>query len=270
MATPSLFKLSLADRQREWNQWISGRLGYRVQIEERRLARRELRRLFGQVVLQVGGTPGFPLISDSLAPARFHIVFSGEALKQSHVPTLVAEDNLLPFPSDSVDILVVQHSLDLSAHPHQVLREIERILRPGGRLLLFGFNPNSTWGLRRFLRIRFKSLIPWQVRFMPQHQIDDWCQLLNLVPEIRKSAVYGLPTNRPSIRRLFKPIEYWLAKKGWICGAVYCLRAKKERSAFLTGQLNPFARLAGIKTRLKPQVVARQRPDLRIVTKTDI
>ena len=151
---------------------MSGRLGHRIQIEERRLARSELRRLFGQVVVQVGGSAGFPLIANSLAPVRFHVILGGDLPKVSHCPVIVAEDNLLPFPTDSVDILVLQHSLDISARPHQVLREAERILRPGGRLLLFGFNPVSSWGLRRMLSTPLGSVLPWQVRFMRRSQIE--------------------------------------------------------------------------------------------------
>jgi pimeloyl-ACP methyl ester carboxylesterase len=111
MAVQSVFRLGLQEKQRAWDRWIAGRLGHRIQVEERRVARRELRRLFGQVVVQVGGTAGFPLIADSLAPVRFHVVFGGELPRVSHCPVIIAEDNLLPFPTDSVDILVLQHSL---------------------------------------------------------------------------------------------------------------------------------------------------------------
>ena len=68
MAVQSVFRLGLHEKQRAWDRWIIGRLGHRIQLEERRLARRELRRLFGQVVIQVGGTPGFPLIAQITSP----------------------------------------------------------------------------------------------------------------------------------------------------------------------------------------------------------
>ena len=74
MAVQSVFRLSSQEKQRAWDRWTSGRLGHRIQVEERRLARSELRRLFGQVVVQVGGSAGFPLIADSLAPVRFHVI----------------------------------------------------------------------------------------------------------------------------------------------------------------------------------------------------
>ena len=65
---------------------MCGRLGHRIQVEERRLARSELRRLFGQVVVQVGGSAGFPLIANSLAPVRFHVILGGDLLRFRIVP----------------------------------------------------------------------------------------------------------------------------------------------------------------------------------------
>ncbi|MDB2412585.1 methyltransferase domain-containing protein [Litoricolaceae bacterium] len=269
MAVQSVFRLGVHDKQRAWDRWVGGRLGHRIQVEERRLARRELRRLFGQVVLQVGGTAGFPLIADSLAPVRLHVVLGGEVPKTSHCPVILAEDNLLPFPTDSVDILVLQHSLDISAHPHQVLREAERVLRPGGRLLLFGFNPASSWGLRKLISTPLDSLLPWHARFMRRSQIEDWCRLLNLVPELSRHAVYSLPLAKTGVRKLFKRIEHSMARKEWPIGAVYCLRAKKERNAYIQGKPSPLGRFANVGQTLKPAVGMRRKPILRVVQKPD-
>ena len=269
MAVQSVFRLGLQEKQRAWDRWIAGRLGHRIQVEERRLARRELRRLFGQVVVQVGGTAGFPLIADSLAPVRFHVVFGSELPRKPHCPVIIAEDNFLPFPTDSVDILVLQHSLDISAHPHQVLREAERVLRPGGRLLLFGFNPASSWGLRRMLSTPLDSLLPWHARFMRRSQIEDWCRLLNLAPELSRHAVYSLPIAKKGVRKLFKNLEHRMARNEWPIGAVYCLRAKKERNAYIPGKPSSLGRLASVGKTLKPAVGMRRKPLLRVVPKQD-
>ena len=265
MTVQSVFRLGLHDKQYAWDRWIAGRLGHRIQIEERRLARHELKRLFGQVVLQVGGTAGFPLIATSLAPVKFHVVFGGDVPKITHCPVILAEDNLLPFPNDSVDILVLQHSLDISAHPHHVLREAERVLRPSGRLLLFGFNPTSSWGLRKLLSTPLSSPLPWHARFMSRTQLEDWFRLLNLVPELSRYAIYSLPIGRYGARKLFKNIEHKMALREWPVGAIYCLRAKKERDVYITGKQGPLGRLASVGKTLKPAVGLRRKPVLRLV-----
>ena len=269
MTVQSVFRLGLHDKQYAWDRWIAGRLGHRIQIEERRLARHELKRLFGQVVLQVGGTAGFPLIATSLAPVKFHVVFGGDVPKITHCPVILAEDNLLPFPNDSVDILVLQHSLDISAHPHHVLREAERVLRPSGRLLLFGFNPTSSWGLRKLLSTPLSSLLPWHARFMSRTQLEDWFRLLNLVPELSRYAIYSLPIGRYGVRKLFKNIEHKMALREWPVGAIYCLRAKKERDVYITGKQGPLGRLASVGKTFKPAVGLRRKPVLRLVQTQD-
>ena len=58
----------------------------------------------------------------------------------------------LPFASQSLDLVVQPHVLEFAAEPHQVLREVERVLIPEGQLIICGFNPASLWGLRQSVR----------------------------------------------------------------------------------------------------------------------
>ena len=48
---------------------------------------------------------------------------------------------------DSLDLLILPHILECSDTPYQVLAESWRCLKPGGRVLLSGFNPHSLWRL---------------------------------------------------------------------------------------------------------------------------
>ena len=45
----------------------------------------------------------------------------------------------------SLDLLILPHILECSDTPYQVLAESWRCLKPGGRVLLSGFNPHSLW-----------------------------------------------------------------------------------------------------------------------------
>ena len=240
------FRLSPSERQIAWDRWISGQLGHRVQVEERRLARKELRRLFGKTVVQIGGSSRFPLIADSLAPVRFHVMTGTDMPAHTHCPTLQAELELLPLASESIDIVVLQHTLELSEEPHQLLREVERILKPGGRLLIFGFNPQSTWGVRRLLSTRLDSIVPWQFKYLSVWLAEDWCRLLGLEPELTRYAVYSLPFAKRLLRRVFKGAEHRMARREWPIGAVYCLRAKKDRLSLIQPSRNPLRRFAHV------------------------
>jgi ubiquinone/menaquinone biosynthesis C-methylase UbiE len=55
----------------------------------------------------------------------------------------------LPFAANSLDLVVLPHTLELSLDPHATLREVERVLVPEGRVVISGLNPASLWGLRQ-------------------------------------------------------------------------------------------------------------------------
>jgi SAM-dependent methyltransferase len=90
---------------------------------------------------------------------------------------LSADPDQWPIMTDSVDAVVLPHTLELSANPHQVLREADRSLIPDGHLVIIGFNPFSLWGVRRLFSWRGRAL-PWGARFRSLHRIKDWLGLL--------------------------------------------------------------------------------------------
>lgn len=104
---------------------------------------------------------------------------------------------------------------------------------------------------------------------MRKSQIEDWCRLLNLLPELSRHAVYGLPVVKKVIRRLFSRFEQHLEFNQWPIGAVYCLRAKKERNADMRTKSSPLYRLTGVRQSLKPVSGIRRKPALRIIRNLD-
>lgn len=264
-----VIRLSPMERQLAWDRWIAGQLGHRVQVEERRLARKELRRLFGKTVVQIGGSSRFPLIADSLAPVRLQVMTGTEHPAHSHCPTLHSELSLLPLPTESIDIVVLQHTLELTEEPHQLLREVERILKPGGRLLVFGFNPQSSWGMRRLVSTRLDSVVPWQFKYFSVGRVEDWCRLLGLEPELTRYAVFSLPFAKRLLRRAFKGIEHRLARREWPIGAVYCLRTKKDRFGLIQPSRNPLARLSAVRPLRPAAGIGRSRIGVARVSSTE-
>ena len=77
-----------------------------------------------------------------------------------------------------MDVVIIHHALDFTDDSHRLLREATRVLRPGGQILIFGFNPISPWGLWKLFKRR--TQIPWQGRFISRRRLTDWLQLLNL------------------------------------------------------------------------------------------
>lgn len=87
----------------------------------------------------------------------------------------------LPFASQSLDLVVLPHVLEFAAEPHQVLREVERVLIPEGQVIICGFNPASLWGVRQGVgRLTRSAYLPSAGEFISMPRMKDWLKLLNL------------------------------------------------------------------------------------------
>lgn len=156
--------------------------------------------------------------------------------------------SVLPFSSSSLDLVVLPHSLELTADPHAALREVERVLVPEGRVVICGFNPMSLWGFRQsraHLYQRFgvdRMFLPQAGEFIGYLRMRDWLRLLGLEIESGHFGCYRPALASQGLLARFAWMD-WLGARWWpILGAVYCLVAvKRVRGMTL---LNPARRPA--------------------------
>ncbi len=94
--------------------------------------------------------------------------------------TLCAPLDTLPFRSDSIDAILLPHTLELVEDPYAVLREAERVLTGEGCLMICGFNPFSGWGARRVFGQYFgrPAFPPHTQRMLSERRLRDWVALL--------------------------------------------------------------------------------------------
>lgn len=132
----------------------------------------------------------------------------------------------LPIASQSVDLVILPHVLEFADDPHQVLREVERILIPEGQVIILGFNPFSLWGLRRLAGRR--NAFPWQGQYLSALRIKDWLKLLAFELEDSRFGCYAPPCSQQKwIDR--SHVSETLGQRWWkFSGAVYMLRAIKR------------------------------------------
>ncbi len=149
-------------------------------------------------------------------------------------PAFITDSSALPFAANSLDLVVLPHTLELSNDPHATLREVERVLVAEGRVVICGLNPASLWGLRQrrghvFQRLGYGDLfLPQSGDFIGYWRLRDWLRLLSFEVESGSFGCY-----RPALTS-----QKWLSRFDWmdkagsrwwpIFGAVYFLVAVKR------------------------------------------
>lgn len=170
----------------------------------------------------------------------------------------------LPFDGQSLDLVVLPHSLELARDAHHTLREVERVLRPEGRVVIVGFNPASLWGLRQRmghlkrgvgLGRKRNLFLPSTGDFIGYRRLRDWLRLLSFEVEAGQFGCYAPPAGSQKWLSRFE----WAERAGdrwWpVFGAVYALTAvKRVRGMRLVG----LVRDARAKPKKAPAVVAHR------------
>ncbi|KRT54499.1 class I SAM-dependent methyltransferase [endosymbiont of Ridgeia piscesae] len=214
--------------QRELQAWFARMPGQVLAEQEQALIEEWGSSLFGYHVVQIGA-PAATMDLLATSPARHRILLSKEDGAGGASPALIGDCTRLPFATDSVDGVVLPHTLDYSTDPHQALREVERILIPEGRVLITGFNPWSLWGMWQLFRLRRRQP-PWCGHFFGAGRIQDWLSLLGFGLERIDWLMYRPPL---ASRQLMEQLAF-LEKSGarfWpMLGGVYLIQAVKRTS----------------------------------------
>ena len=175
--------------------------------------------IFGFHALQVG-LAKFDLLRASRIAHRVRIDATG-------LPDLYAKSHELPVATQSVDLVVLPHALEFAAQPHEILREVDRVMMPEGRLVIVGFNPWSLWGLRSAVGFS-RGEVPWNGRFVSLLRVKDWLALLGFDVNAGRLVGYAPPFDSDSVRRRFGFMEP-AGDRWWaVGGAVYMLQAIKR------------------------------------------
>src|SRR5688572_21698269 len=199
--------------------WFQTPLGQYLLEKERAYLDDVTPDIFGFHAIQLG-LPGFDLLRENRITHRVRVAAAGE-------PDLFARDNELPFETQSIDLVLLPHVLEFADEPHAILREVDRVMRPEGRLVILGFNPWSLWGLRSSLGFS-RNQVPWNGRFVSLPRVKDWLALLGFDVSAGRLIGYAPPFDTERVRRRFAFMEP-AGDRWWaVGGAVYMLQAIKR------------------------------------------
>ncbi|MFE8069772.1 class I SAM-dependent methyltransferase [Marinobacteraceae bacterium S3BR75-40.1] len=218
-----------AQRMEAFARWLETPLGEQLLVSEREAVNHALTRLFGVRHLEMGVAPEAE-VSSLVNCGHRMLAISGE---RDSLPdgTVVCRNEELPFPDDSVDLVVMHHTLDYADYPHQALREASRVLRGGGHLVLVGFNPFSFWGLKRLLA-RGRSM-PWSGRFIGRRRIEDWLSLLDFEPGLVDFHFIRPPVQNARLLNRLAFLEKSALQRHIPGGAFYVVVAEKRVGAMI-------------------------------------
>jgi SAM-dependent methyltransferase len=160
--------------------WLESPQGRYVMAWEQATIDAVVADLFGYNAIQLG-LPQRDLLAENRIPLRQVADDSGQV-------DVFCDLRQLPFAAHSIDLVVMPHVLEFHADPHQILREVERVLIPEGEVLITGFNPISIWGLRRALP-NCPGHFPWNGHYLSVRRLKDWLQLLGFEVERGTFAV---------------------------------------------------------------------------------
>ncbi len=221
-------KRSYSQRRDALNHWYCGYTGQQFLALAQPRLEALLADLFGYYLLQVGELGSVDLLGQSRIKQRVILDDSGREHPQPH-PLLPCEVDKLSIVTDSVDVVVLPHTLEIHDNAHQILREVDRILVPEGHVLVMGFNPYSLWGGTMWLQ-KSVGRLPWQGHFLSPGRVKDWLKLLGYEIEHMESYFYRPALRHPALMDKLMWLERWGARYWPILGGGYILVARKQVS----------------------------------------
>jgi SAM-dependent methyltransferase len=200
-------------------EWLATPLGQYLLEKEQAYLDDVTPDIFGFHALQLG-MPEVDLLRESRIAHRMRIAAADH-------PDVYAKCHELPLATHSIDMVLLPHVLEFASEPHAILREVDRVMMPEGRLVIVGFNPWSLWGLRSALGFS-RNEFPWNGRFVSLLRVKDWLALLGFDVSAGRLIAYAPPFDSERWRRRFGFMEP-AGDRWWaVGGAVYMLQAIKR------------------------------------------
>ena len=204
--------------------WLQTPLGEALIQQESRVVEEAFDGIFGEQCLQLG------LWGENRTFMRFTRTQRCSLISDTPLgkPCAVAEFHKLPVASDSIDAVLLPHTLDYSDRPHEILREVDRVLRANGHIVILGFKPAGLWGLRRL--VPGAGMPPGADHLISERRLRDWLKLLDMRIQGNQRYFFRWPLPR----RKVKTSQKWELRGQALwpeLAACYMLTAQKRVSA---------------------------------------
>jgi SAM-dependent methyltransferase len=222
-------------------------LGRSLLTAEAELLGEALEDVFGWEFLQVGAWGEGRDLLAGCRTRRKTVVAPGDTGCQADI---IARPSALPIGRDSVDAVLLPHTLEFASDPYAILREVDRVLSGEGQLVVLGFRPLSLWGLRA--RASVAGFPPGIRRVLSAGRVREWLVLLGYEVVATRAYLYCTPwgsgpadahqpEHSPLLRRSwFNPLPAgaWLLKARKRIRTLTPIRPRlREKQAAVLGSL---------------------------------
>lgn len=171
-----------------------------------------------QTILQIGGLGWESEFIDCALYSNYTIL-DARNLGYQGSKKIRAKAFQLPIQCDTVDMIILPHLLEFDEYRFQTMREVERVLKPEGTVVILNFNPWSLWVRYQYLWDK-KLSDSWHGHFIRRSRVIDWLKLLNF--EVTTVSQFHLDTITTQHAKFAAP-SFSLAS------SAYAVKALKRR-----------------------------------------
>ncbi len=240
----------MAERADRLRRWLATPLGGLLIEHERQVLNEALDDVFGIQLVQIGSW-GDPKAYFPAARTQRQTVICSAIAGQGQV---FCKTESLPVASDSVDAVLLPHTLETDNDPHATLREVARILVAEGQILVLGFSAMGTWAARN--RVSSEGFPPGIARVISESRLRDWFALLGFEITSVHRYLRRLPLTPRRSAPSVKQTDDGLKSNPLLPAGAYLIKARKrtytltpirpkrrERRSMVGGLVEPTPRL---------------------------
>ncbi len=167
-----------------WSQTNLGK--YIIDLESEQI-NQEINKLPGVNILQLGAIRGTSWLNLNRRCSTYVLDLPERC---DNCCAIFGKFESLPLQPESMDIVILRHTLEATKKPQEVLHEAERILSPDGYIVISGFNPYSLFGIMR-LSEKYSVSGAWEGRSISIGRIKDWFAVLGLDLTVDKQVRFN-------------------------------------------------------------------------------
>lgn len=163
-------------------QWYKTALGRKLRRLEARYLNQALQVPYAFKIVQLGVLGWEKHYLDSGYLGGFQVV-NDVPSQLPQTACVISHLDSLPIAAESADVVILPHTFEYVSDQHQLLREVERILKSEGQLLILGFYPWSFYRLYQWIPGK-KHFAPSGCKPISPSKLLDWLNLLNFSSEL--------------------------------------------------------------------------------------